>query len=204
MSQRLHGEARPKHRYALLLIDFINDLAFPEGPELLPQALAAARATALLKRRAAKVGIPTIYVNDNFGRWQSSFEHVVAHCSAGRAPGREVATKLKPGRKDYFILKPRHSAFYQTPLSLLLEDLGAKTLIITGILSDSCVLFSANDAYLRGYKILVPEDCVAAINQAQTDQALDYMRRSLKADTRCSSGLRLPEAKTRRASKPSQ
>lgn len=196
MTKRLHGAAPNKHAYALLLIDFINDLDFDEGPALLPQALTAARATAKLKREAKKRGVPVIYVNDNFGRWQSSFEQVVEHCLRARAPGRDVAKRLQPRRDDYFILKPRHSAFYQTPLALLLEDLGVKTLVLTGILTDSCVLFSANDAYLRGYKIIVPEDCVASIEAGQAEQALDYMRRTLKADTQRGADLRFPSTKS--------
>jgi nicotinamidase-related amidase len=195
MTKRLHGGAPSRHPYALLLIDFINDLDFPESGELLPQALEAARATAALKRRAVKAGVPAIYANDNFGRWKSSFERVVEHCLRDRSPGRDVSKRLAPRRDDYFILKPRHSAFYQTPLSLLLEDLGAKTLVLTGILSDSCVLFSANDAYLRGYKVIVPEDCIASIEAQHTQQALDYMRRALKADTRRSAEIEFPQAK---------
>jgi nicotinamidase-related amidase len=185
MAKRLHGAApAARHRCALLLIDFINDLEFSSSEAMLPQALAAARATARLKRRATRAGVPVIYVNDNFGRWQSSFEQVVAYCRREGAPGREVTSLLKPRKQDYFVLKPRHSAFYQTPLALLLEDLGAKRLILSGVLTDSCVLFSANDAYLRGFRLFVPDDCVAAREAAHTAQALDYMRRSLKADTR--------------------
>ena len=168
----------------MLLVDFINDLDFADGKRLLPQALTAARATAILKRSARTAGVPVIYANDNFGRWQSSFEQVVAHCMRKVSLGRAITAALKPLKDDYFILKPRHSAFYQTPLSLLLEDLGAKTLIITGVLTDSCVLFSANDAYLRGYKIVVPRECVASLEATHSEEALDYMRRSLKADTR--------------------
>jgi nicotinamidase-related amidase len=184
MAKRLHGGAPTRHRRALLLVDFINDLDFSQGERLLPQAITAARTTAILKRRARAAGVPVIYANDNFGRWQSSFEQVVAHCMRKASPGRAITAALEPHKDDYFILKPRHSAFYQTPLSLLLEDLGAKTLIITGVLTDSCVLFSANDAYLRGYKIVVPQDCVASLEATHSEEALDYMRRSLKADTR--------------------
>jgi nicotinamidase-related amidase len=202
MANRLHGKEPTRHHYALLLIDFINDLDFSGGAELLPMALAAAQATAALKRRARKAGIPVIYANDNFGRWQSSFEQVVAHCMDKRSPGHEVVKRLLPRRDDYFILKPRHSAFYQTPVSLLLKDLGVKTLVLTGILSDSCVLFSANDAYLRGYKIVVPEDCVASVKASHTEQALDYMRRILKADTRHS--MKLDFVPSKAARKPSK
>ena len=69
---------------------------------------------------------------------------------------------MRPDRRDYFILKPKHSAFFSTPLELLLEHLGARTLILTGLLADSCILFTAQDAHLRGYRVVVPSDCVAA------------------------------------------
>ena len=184
MNKRLHGARRAKNHCALLLIDFINDFDFPEGEALAPRALAAARAAAKLKKRARAADVPVIYVNDNFGRWQSQFDQAVAHCMRRGCLGRAVAGTLKPLKHDYFVLKPRHSAFYLTPLPLLLEDLGVRELILTGLLADSCVLFSANDAYLRNLRVHVPSDCIAAIEDAHAEEALGYMRRALKADTR--------------------
>ena len=191
MKKRLHGSARARNYRALLLIDFINDFDFPEGEILAPRALAAAKATAKLKKRARAADVPVIYVNDNFGRWQSQFDQAVAYCMRRGCRGRAVAQTLKPFKNDYFVLKPRHSAFYLTPLPLLLEDLGVRELILTGLLADSCVLFSANDAYLRELRIRVPPDCIAAIEDAHAEQALAYMRRALKADTRLGSEIDL-------------
>ncbi len=187
--QRLKGRAAARADSALLLIDFINDLKFPDGERLGPHALAAARASAMLKQRARAAGVPAIYVNDNFGRWQSRFDQAVAHCRRGGGWGRKLATLLAPRRDDYFVLKPMHSGFYQTPLALLLEHLGVRNLILTGLLADSCVLFTAHDAYLRRYRIAVPSDCVASIEPGHAAQALDHMRRNLRAEVRVSSAI---------------
>lgn len=166
---------------ALLLIDFINDLDFDGGEQLAPQAEAAARATAALRKRADAESVPVIYVNDNFGRWQSRFDQAVAHCRKSGGRGRTLAQLLAPRKHDYFVLKPMHSGFYLTPLALLLEHLRVRRLILTGLLADSCVLFTANDAYLRRYRITVGADCVASIEPQHAEQALEHMRRNLKA-----------------------
>ena len=146
----LHGNAPDNASVALLLIDVINDLDFAHGKALLKQALPMATKIAALKRRAKRVGIPSIYVNDNFGRWQSDFQHVLRHCLDEDVCGKPLATLLQPDAEDYFVLKPKHSGFYSTTLELLLQALGVHTLILTGLAGNICVLFTANDAYMRG------------------------------------------------------
>lgn len=180
-----------KARTALLLIDFINDLDFSEGEALAPQAVAAAKAARRLRTRMRAAGLPVIYVNDNFGRWQSRFDQVVRHCGASGGAAAQLVRLLRPAADDYFVLKPLHSGFYQTPLATLLRHLGVRRLILAGVLADSCVLFTANDAYLRGFRISVPPDCVASIDEAHARQALDYMRRNLKAEIRPADALRI-------------
>ncbi|HEY7251116.1 MAG TPA: isochorismatase family cysteine hydrolase, partial [Methylomirabilota bacterium] len=91
---------------------------------------------------------------------------------------------LRPDRRDYFVLKPKHSAFHSTTLDLLLEHLGTRTLILTGLLADSCILLTAQEAHMRGYRVVVPEDCVAARQPDDRRRALALMRRALDADTR--------------------
>src|SRR5437762_8403556 len=151
ISNDLHGSAPDKSGAALLLIDVINDFDFEEGEELLRLALPAGRNIAALKRRARAAGIPSIYVNYNFGRWQSDFKKIVAHCSREGAKGKSFVELLVPDDNDYFVLKPKHSGFYSTTLSLLLTHLTAKNLILTGISGNNCVLFTANDAYMRDF-----------------------------------------------------
>ena len=97
---------------ALLLIDVINDLAFDGSDALVAQAQAMAAPLARLKRRATAAGVPTIYINDNFGRWRSDFRRTVAHCTARSSPGRRISQRLRPTARDYFVLKPKHSGFF--------------------------------------------------------------------------------------------
>ena len=175
-------QAEPGAAVALLLIDVINDLAFDGGEDLLQQALPMAQAITALKGRAKAAGIPVIYVNDNYGHWQDDFQTVVEYCMKPEAPGRETTALLRPAKDDYFVIKPRHSGFYQTNLDLLLKYLQVRTLILTGMAADMCVLFTANDAYLREFEIVVPADCCAAESEAYRRQALDLIERVLKAD----------------------
>lgn len=174
---------------ALLLIDFINDLAFDEGPKLLAHARPAARSVQRLKARFKDEGFPVIYVNDNFGHWRSNFHEVVDHCSRPDCPGREQSQLLLPEADDYFVLKPMHSGFYGTTLEVLLNHLNVNTLMLTGIATDVCVLFTANDAYMRNYRLYVPRDCVAAVEMDDHHYVLRYMKRVLKVDTREASAL---------------
>ena len=179
----LHGSAPDKANTALLLIDVINDFDFPEGDELLRLALPVGKNIAALKKRAQAAGIPAIYVNDNFGRWQSDFKKIIDHCSAEDARGKEFVELLLPDDDDYFVLKPKNSGFYSTTLDLLLTHLTAKNLIVTGIAGNNCVFFTANDAYMRDYKVFVPADCVVSNTEAENAYALKQMETVLKADT---------------------
>ena len=169
---------------ALLLIDVITDFEFEDGDELLRRTIPAARNLALLKTKVMEARVPVIYVNDNFGKWQEDFKTMAEHFMRPEAKGRRVVSLLAPGRKDYYVLKPHRSAFYSTSLELLLRDLKAKTLIITGITTDICILFSANDAYMRGFDLHIPRDCVAAVKPAYSTEAMHFIERVLKADVR--------------------
>jgi len=178
---RLH-QAPDRAETALLLIDVINDLDFERSGQLLAQAEPMARALADLKRRAKASGIPVIYANDNFGRWRSDFPKLVEYCLRPEARGREIVARLEPDEEDYFVLKPKHSAFFQTNLEILLDYLGAHRLILTGMAGDICVLFSANDAYMRDFRVHVPADCIACESAERSREALMLMQRVLKAD----------------------
>ena len=111
-NEDLHGNAPDKADVALLLIDVINDLEFPEGEQLFRYALPMARRLADLNRRATAEGVPVIYVNDNFGRWRSNFSSQVEHCLRDGVRGRPLTELLRPGPDDYFVLKPKHSGFF--------------------------------------------------------------------------------------------
>ena len=183
-NDNLHGNAPDESEIALLLIDVINDLEFEGGEDLFQNALPAAGKIAALKERAQQAHVPVIYVNDNFGKWRSDFKRIVTHCLQDDVRGRPIAAVLQPDDDDYFVLKPKHSGFFSTTLNLLLEYLGARTLILTGIAGNNCVLFTANDAYLRDYKLIIPADCTASIRKQDNDNALHQMQEVLKADIR--------------------
>lgn len=193
----LHGSAPDQCAVALLLIDVINDLEFEGGEKAVEQAVPMAKAIADLKRRAKEAGIPVVYSNDNYGRWQSNFDKIVDHVLDDGVRGEPLARLLRPDEDDYFVLKPKHSGFFSTTLDTLLDYLGARTLIITGLAADICVLFTANDAYMRDYYIVVPEDCVAAETEQARTRALELMRSVLKADTTPSAEMDLEALKQR-------
>src|SRR5215216_554883 len=190
-SHDLHGSAPDKSETALLLIDVINDFDFPEGEQLLRLALPVGRNIAELKKRAVAAGIPSIYVNDNFGKWQSDFKKIVAHCKGEHSRGKPFVELLLPDDDDYFVLKPKNSGFYSTTLELLLTHLTAKNLILTGIAGNNCVLFTANDAYMRDFKIFIPADCVVSNTEQENQHALKQMETVLKANVTVSSELDL-------------
>jgi nicotinamidase-related amidase len=195
----LHGSAPDKCKTALLLIDVINDLEFPEADQMLGAALTMAENLLRLKKRARKAGVPAIYVNDNFGKWKSDFRATIEHCLRGNVRGREVTKMLRPQEEDYFVLKPKHSGFFSTTLETLLRYLGSSRLILTGIAGNFCVLFTANDAYMRDYDLIVPPDCTVSNTAEENERALQLMRKFLKAKTPLSTEIKFgPKPKRRR------
>ena len=126
----------------------------------------------------------TLYVNDNFGRWRSDFKKIVSHCTENQVRGQLISQLLSPTEEDYFVLKPKHSGFFSTTLDLLLEYLDARTLIITGFAGNNCVLFTASDAFMRGYHVVIPSDCTASIKAEVNENALRQMEQVFKADIR--------------------
>ena len=175
------------------MVDVINDLDFPEADQMLRFVPALTRKLARLKERARAADVPVIYVNDNFGRWRSDVRALVEHCRAG--PARELIDRLQPGKEDYFIFKPKHSGFFSSTLDTLLRYLGARRLIITGIAGNFCVLFTANDAYMRDYGLLVPSDCSISNTKRENREALRLMQRYLKADISVASRIKFPRRK---------
>lgn len=178
----LHGMAPDQSRIVLLLIDVINDLEWVDGDRLLPHFLEMAPHLVALKQRAREAGIPTVYVNDNYGRWQSDLQRLVDHCLNDGVRGEPLARLLAPEADDYFVLKPKQSGFYSTTLAVLLDHLGARTLVITGVAGNICVLFTANDAHMRDFHVVVPADCVASNTVEENEYALHQMASTLGAD----------------------
>jgi nicotinamidase-related amidase len=177
---------------ALLVIDLINPMEFDGGDALFGPAMRAAGRIVELGRRARSAGVPVVYVNDNFDCWHLGFRELVDYIRERDPRGRLLADLLAPDpATDHFVLKPLHSAFFQTGLEVLLQRLDAGTLILTGAATEICVLFTANDAYMRGHRVIVPADCVASEQDRDRVDALRLMQRVLDADVRVSGELDL-------------
>ena len=121
------------------------------------------------------------------------------HCLADNVRGAPIVRQLAPLDDDYFVLKPKHSGFFSTTLDTLLDYLKAKTLILTGVAANICVLFTAIDAHLRDYYLSVPGDCVISEDEKENERILTYMERVLEADIRSSSEIDV-KVTSRRAS----
>jgi len=191
----LNGSVPDESHLVLLLIDVINDFEFEGAEPIFQNSLVAVKRIAELKARAKTNRIPVVYTNDNFGKWQSDFRRLLDHCLHDNVRGKPIAALLEPDDDDYFVLKPKHSAFYSTTLQVLLTYLGARTLVLTGIAGNNCVLFTAGDAYMRDFRLIVPSDCVASTTDEENKAALQLMQRELKADIRPSTELDIEKLK---------
>lgn len=176
---------------ALVLVDVINLFDFPGGDKLLKNALPIAPRLARLKQRARRAGIPTFYVNDNFGQWRSNFPQLLEQCLRPEAPGRKFVEQLMPDDEDYLVLKPMHSAFYQTPLEVIFRKLGVRSMILGGLATNSCILCTVHDANMRDLKVYVPADCSAAAGRKEHTEALRQIEKICAADTSESRHLRM-------------
>jgi len=177
----LHGNVPDAAGTCLVIIDMINAFTFDDAEKLFPAVVQAAGWIARLKQRAAAAQVPVIYVNDNFGKWRHDFHKLVEHCMKTQCRGKPVAERLTPTEADYFVLKPKHSGPFATPLELLLKFLGTRRLILTGVAGDNCVLYTAADAHMRGFAVCVPADCIVSLDSNSNQAALDHMKTTLKA-----------------------
>jgi nicotinamidase-related amidase len=173
-------------------MDMINTFDFEGGTALARSAFAAAKNIQRLRTAFASADLPVIYCNDNFGQWRSDFHAVYDHCAAPGTRGARIASLLRPAPNDYFVLKPKHSAFYLTPLDLLVRSLEATTLVITGIAGDSCVMATTSDAHIREFESLVVSDAVASIRKKSNERVLAHIEeakwaavKSTRAVIRC-------------------
>jgi len=177
-------------RTALLIIDMVSDFSFEDGAKVGRAALPAARQIAALRKRAKQAGVANLFVNDNQGHWKSNFQQLMARCRKERRYGAPILEMLAPTEDDYYVLKPTYGGFFGTPLDRLLETIDAKTLILTGISAHQCILFTANEAYLREFELIIPRDCVAAKTAHYKRFALEYFKSVLHADTRAMANIR--------------
>jgi nicotinamidase-related amidase len=167
----------------LLIMDMVNDMAFPGAEAVRPKADRVADIVLALRDDADRLKVPVIYVNDNYGQWHSEKSKIVDACTADDSPCRAMVRKIAPRDDDYFIIKPQFSGFYATNLPVLLPKLGVSRLAITGIAADICVLFTAADAHMRAYGLWIPSDAVASEADERTRWALEIMQHSMQAQT---------------------
>lgn len=186
-----HDFAPERAATALLLVDVLNHLEFDGGAELLEPALAMAATLARFKARCREAEVPAIYVNDNFGRWQSNIDRLVQRILEENLRGAPLVQRLLPSDDDYRVLKPERSAFLASPLDLLLRRLEVRNLIVTGLTSDRCVTFTVIDAHMRDYRLFVPEDTCAAMQPDHHREAIAFIERVTSADVTPSTALDL-------------
>jgi nicotinamidase-related amidase len=169
-------------RTALVVIDMFTTFDFEDGECLMQSAARATPQIADLVACARDADVAVLYVNDNYGDWNASRDDLVQQGLDG--PGGEFLRQIAPPDDTLLIHKARHSIFYQTPLEYLLYTEGFTRLVLTGQVTEQCILYSALDAYLRHYEIAVPEDAVAGIHEHLAAAALEMMQRNMDVDTR--------------------
>lgn len=165
---------------ALIIIDVINDFDFEHGKILAKKTLQIVNPLKQLKDYFKKEQLPIIYVNDHYNLWQANLDRILLHCQ--NPLSEMILQEVKPNVDDYFLIKPKHSAFYGTALNTLLHQLHVNTLVLTGIAGNICVLFTANDAYMREYQLIIPRDCIASVDDKDQAYALTMMENVLKAE----------------------
>ncbi len=165
---------------AVILVDLINDFNFPGGDKLLKNTKEILPNIIELKQYAAANNLPVIYVNDHYGLWQADFNKIITKCTNKNS--KEIIDKIKPNDKDYFLIKPQHSAFFQTPLQSLLTELNTHQLILAGIAGDICILFTAKDAYMYQMRLHIPKNCMASEEKEGNNYALYLMQSVMKAN----------------------
>src|SRR5699024_9495607 len=165
---------------AVVFVDLINDFNFPGGDKLLKNTKEILPNIIKLKQYAMANDLPVIYVNDHYGLWQADFNKIIDHCTNKNS--EETIEKIKPTADDYFLIKPQHSAFFQTPLHALLTDMDKDHLILAGIAGDICILFTAKDAYMYQMKLHIPRNCMASEEKEYNDYALNPMQSVMKAN----------------------
>ncbi|WP_294004548.1 isochorismatase family cysteine hydrolase [Streptomyces sp.] len=164
---------------ALVVIDMINTYDHEDAELLLPAAEQVVPVLADLIGRARAAGVPVIYANDNFGLWRSHHGELVE--SALSRPHADLVEPIRPDDDSLFVVKARHSIFYDTPLAYLLWELGVGTVVLSGQVTEQCVLYSALDAHIRHLEVMVPRDAVASIHSGLASAALDMMERNMGA-----------------------
>ncbi|MEV6260663.1 isochorismatase family cysteine hydrolase [Streptomyces sp. NPDC051784] len=164
---------------ALIVIDMINTYDHPDADLLIPSVRAALPHVTRLIAQARSEGVTVIYANDNFGEWRSHHGEIIDKTLAG--VNAELVEPILPDGASLFVVKARHSIFYETPLTYLLSQLGVEHVVLCGQVAEQCVLYSALDAHIRHLRVTVPRDAVAHIHEDLANAALRMMERNMGA-----------------------
>lgn len=166
-------------RSALVVVDMLNRYEHDEGEELARSVADSVAQIRALIDRARKEQVPLVYVNDNYGNWNTSAGELAERAMSGRYP--ELVQPVLPPREAAFVLKARHSIFFGTPLEYVLDSLEVDRLVLTGQVTEQCILYSGLDAYVRHIRVAVPRDGVAHIHRHLAESALEMMERNMSA-----------------------
>lgn len=167
------------NRPAVIVIDMINAYDHEDAELLVPSARRVVPAIQKLLERARGADVEVIYVNDNLGRWRSQVDEMVEE--AARGPHAELVEAIRPDERSLFVVKARHSIFYQTPLEYLLNQHEIDRIVLCGQVTEQCVLYSALDAHIRKIHVTVVRDAVAHIDAELADAALRMMELNMGA-----------------------
>jgi len=164
-------------RTGLIVVDMINAYDFPDAEKVVPSAR---EAVPVIQELIAAADGPVIYVNDNFGQWRSNRDELEQ--GALDSEHRDLVEPIRPDDDALFVVKARHSIFYQTPLEYLLRQEEIGRVVLAGQVTEQCILYSALDAYIRHFEVRVPRDAVAHIHDDLAEAALTMMERNMSAD----------------------
>lgn len=174
------GYTRPMPRTALVVIDMLNAYEHPDADALTRSVEASLPGLLRLLERAREEDVLTIYVNDNFGSWTSNRDELVATALEGRF--RHLVEPILPSEGSLFVLKARHSAFFETPLGYLLHQEEVDRVVLAGQVTEQCILYSALDAYIRHFEVAIPRDAIAHIHEHLAEASLEMMERNMSAE----------------------
>jgi nicotinamidase-related amidase len=167
-------------RSAIVVVDMLNSYDHEDSERLMASVREALPAMLELLARGRKQDVPIVYVNDNYGDWSACRSELVEHALQGRAP--DLVEPIAPSPDVGFVVKARHSIFYQTQLEYLLRQEEIERVVLVGQVTEQCILYSALDAYVRHFAVAVPRDAVAHIHADLADAALRMMGRNMRAD----------------------
>jgi nicotinamidase-related amidase len=166
---------------AVLVIDMMNAYRHPDADKLAPQVAEIIDPLAeLLSKARDRDDVDVIYVNDNYGDFSAQFSDIVQSALDGERP--DLVQPILPAQGCRLLTKVRHSAFYSTALAYLLTQLQPQRLILTGQVTEQCILYTALDAYVRHFPMIVPPDAVAHIDPELSDAAMTMMHRNMDAE----------------------